>query len=291
MDNSVKLIESPRDAWQSLARTIPAEVKADYLKLLVGAGFRHIDAVSFVSSAEVPQMADAEQVLEILESPAGVEIIGLALNREGADRAIATGSVTTLAFPYSISPAFLQSSLGQTPEESLEALDSIGEVAYRNGVGVIASLSMAFGNPFGDPWDVDELVAACDLLADNGVDQISLVDSMGTASAELVAEVLEAAASVLPQSVELGVQLYARPDEVAEKLASAWRAGCRRFVTTLGGMGVSPFAEDVLAGNIPTEIAVAELTRLGADLPGFAPLDSLISAGNAIAQKFGTPLQ
>ncbi|WP_446742145.1 hydroxymethylglutaryl-CoA lyase [Silvibacterium acidisoli] len=291
MDNSVKLIESPRDAWQALTRTIPAEVKADYLKLLVGAGFRHIDAVSFVSSAEVPQMADSERVLEMLEAPTDVEIIGLALNREGADRAIATGAVTTLAFPYSMSPAFLQRNQRQTPEESLEALDSIGEVAYRNGVGVVAYLSMAFGNPFGDPWDVDELVAACDLLADNGVDQFSLVDSMGTASPELIAEVLEAVGSVLPQSAEVGVHLYARPEEAAEKLASAYRAGCRRFDTSLSGLGTSSFVDDVLAGNIPTEVAVAELTRLGADLPALEPLDSLISAGQAIAQKFGTPLQ
>lgn len=291
MDHSVKLIECPREVWQALPRPLPAEIKADYLKLLVTAGFRHLDAVSFVSSAEVPQMADSEQVLSMLEPPSDVEIIGLALDRQGADRAIATGAVTTLAFPYSLSPEFLQRNQRQTPEESLEVLDSIGEVAYRSGVGVLASLSMAFGNPFGEPWDLEEVVAACDLLADNGVDQITLVDSNSAATPERIAEVFDSVLAVLPESVELGLQLHTRPDAAPAKIASAWRAGCRRFHAALGGNGASLYAQDAVAGNLATETTVAELARLGARLPDLSPLDSLLAANDAIAQKFGALVQ
>ena len=154
----VKIIECPRDAWQGLPVHMPAEVKADYLRVLIAAGFRHIDAVSFVSAAAVPQMADSEKVLEYLDPPDDVEIIGIVVNAKGAERAIKTGSVQTLGFPYSISPGFLQRNQNQTPEESLEALEQVGTLAYKAGLDVVAYISMAFGNPYGDAWSIDEVV-------------------------------------------------------------------------------------------------------------------------------------
>ena len=288
MTNSVKLIECPRDAWQGLAKPIPVEVKAEYLRSLIDAGFRHIDAVSFVSSAAVPQMADSEQVLNFLDAPEDVEIIGIVVNKKGAERAIATGAVSTLGFPYSISPTFLQRNQRQTLEESIEALDAIGEAAYQAGLGVVVYLSMAFGNPYGDHWTIDEVIAACDLLTDNGIEQISLADTVGIASPGEVSGLVSAVLPTLPGGVELGVHLHARPDNAAAKVDAAYNAGCRRFDSALAGLGGCPFAQDALVGNLPTEIAIAELTGLGAVLPPLAPLDNLLAASRAIQGKFGS---
>ncbi len=165
----VKIVECPRDAWQGLPGVMAPEVKADYLRVLVAAGFRHIDAVSFVSKAAVPQMADSELVLEYLDPPDDVEIIGIVVNAKGAERAVATSAVQTLGFPYSVSAQFLERNQRQTPEESLTALEEVGEIAYKAGLDVVAYISMAFGNPYGEAWEIEEVVAACDLLVDSGV--------------------------------------------------------------------------------------------------------------------------
>lgn len=291
MPNPVKLVECPRDAWQGLPKVIPAEVKADYLRALVAAGFRHIDAVSFVSSAAVPQMADSEQTLAFFDPPDDIEVIGIVVNRKGADRAIATSSVTTLGFPYSISPEFLRRNQNQTPEESLDALEIIGEAAYKAGLDVVVYISMAFGNPYGDPWSADEVLAACDLIAEMGIEQISLADTVGLASPEQIFSLVHSLRPALPESLEFGVHLHARPDNAAAKVTAAYNAGIRRFDMALGGLGGCPFAQDALVGNLPTEIALAELRRLGADLPDLAPLDSLLAASRGIEEKFGNMKQ
>jgi hydroxymethylglutaryl-CoA lyase len=300
----VKIIECPRDAWQGLPGHIPAEVKADYLRVLIAAGFKHIDAVSFVSPAAVPQMADSEKVLEYLDvagfdsngnrvdskSESGVEIIGIVVNAKGAERAIKTGSVQTLGFPYSVSPGFLERNQKQTPEESLEALEQVGEMAYKAGLDVVAYISMAFGNPYGDAWSIDEVVDACDLLVDSGVKQISLADTVGVATPKLVADVVSDVIAV-HDAVEIGVHLHARPDGARELVRAAYNAGCRRFDAAIGGLGGCPFAQDVLVGNLPTEAVFEELRALGAELPPMRPLDSLQSASAEIARKYGAKVQ
>src|SRR5579863_4284200 len=155
MGDEVKIIECPRDAWQGLPGVIPVEAKADYLRKLIDAGFTHIDAVSFVSPLAVPQMADSERVLELLKPTAVVEIIGIVVNVKGAERAIATSAVNTLGFPYSISPEFLHRNQHQTQEESLRVLGTVTTLAEDAGRNVVAYVSMAFGNPYGDPWSID----------------------------------------------------------------------------------------------------------------------------------------
>ncbi|MGB9029087.1 MAG: hydroxymethylglutaryl-CoA lyase, partial [Acidobacteriaceae bacterium] len=257
MNAAVKIVECPRDAWQGLPKPIPAEIKADYLRTLVAAGFRHIDAVSFVSPHAVPQMADAEQVLGFLDPPDDVEIIGIVVNAKGAARAIETEAVATLGFPYSISPEFLHRNQNQTPEESLEALEAVGQAAFQAGLGLVAYISMGFGNPYGDPWSVEEVVAACDLLTDSGITQISLADTVGLATPQQVVDVVGAALGAVDTSVEIGVHLHARPDDAAAKIAAAWNAGCRRFDMAIGGFGGCPFAQDALVGNVATELALA----------------------------------
>src|SRR5262245_42177023 len=151
--NAVTLIECPRDAWQGLSRPIPTELKTRYLRTLIDAGFKHIDAVSFVSPKAVPQMADSERVLEQLDLPNDVEIIGIVVNEKGADRAIAAQTVSTLGFPFSISETFLRKNQNQTLDECYKALGSVKRKADDMGLSTVAYISMAFGNPYGDPWD------------------------------------------------------------------------------------------------------------------------------------------
>jgi hydroxymethylglutaryl-CoA lyase len=235
-------------------------------------------------------MADAEQVLEALDAPGGVEIIGIVVNAKGAERAIATGVVQTLGFPYSISSEFLKRNQHQTPEESLEALEAVGELAYKAGLDVTAYISMAFGNPYGDAWSVDEVADACELLIDTGVRQISLADTVGLATPERVGETV-ARVLVDGNAVEIGVHLHARPAEAATKIRAAYEAGCRRFDSAIGGLGGCPFAQDALVGNLPTEILVAELKSLGAKLPALAPLGPLIESSAELARRFGPRTQ
>jgi len=286
----VKLIECPRDAWQGLPGTIPSEVKADYLRVLIAAGFKHIDAVSFVSKTAVPQMADSELVLQYLDPPDDTEIIGIVVNEKGAERAVATGAISTLGFPYSISPGFLKRNQNQTPEESLEALEAIGSVAFKAGLDLVAYISMAFGNPYGDVWSIDEVVDACDLLADNGVTQISLADTVGAATPKLVKDLVSDVMAV-HDSIEIGVHLHARPDTSEALIRAAYQAGCRRFDSAIGGLGGCPFAQDALVGNIPTEVLIATLKDLGADLPDMRPLDGLIAATAEISRRYGLKVQ
>ena len=290
-----KLVECPRDAWQGLPKPIPAEVKADYLRLSIAAGFKHIDAVSFVSSAAVPQMADSEQVLKYLDAavpdmPPDVEIIGIVVNEKGANRAIETGAVQTLGFPYSVSPEFLKRNQRQTPEECLDALEAIGQLAFKAGLDLVAYVSMAFGNPYGDPYDSEEVIAACDLLADMGITQISLADTVGIATPKQI-EVLAADVLAVHDGLEIGLHLHAVPNEVASKVAAAYGAGIRRMDMATGGLGGCPFAQDALVGNLATEQALAELRRLGAELPRLSPLDSIVAANQAIAAKYGASIQ
>jgi hydroxymethylglutaryl-CoA lyase len=290
-----KIVECPRDAWQGLPKPIPAEVKADYLRLLIAAGFKHIDAVSFVSSSAVPQMADSEQVLKYLDAavpdmPEDVEIIGIVVNEKGAQRAIDTGAVHTLGFPYSISPEFLKRNQRQTPEESLDTLEAIGQLAFKAGLDIVAYISMAFGNPYGDAYDTEEVIAACDLLAEMGITQISLADTVGVATPKQIEE-LTADVLGVHDRIEIGVHLHAAPNDIASKVAAAYRAGVRRMDMAIGGLGGCPFAQDALVGNIATERAVDELKRLGAELPQLEPLESIVSANEAIASKYGAAVQ
>jgi len=290
MEDSVKIIECPRDAWQGLPEQIPSEKKASYLRDLIEAGFTHIDAVSFVSPGAVPQMADSERVLELLDPPEGVQIIGIVVNEKGAERAIRTGAVDTLGFPYSTSSEFLRRNQHQTPEESLAALRAVIARASDAGLDVVAYLSMAFGNPYGHAWSVRMVADACTVLVDAGVRQISLADTVGLASAERIADTVAAVLAV-QGGIELGVHLHVRRDEAAARVRAAYEAGCRRFDGAIGGLGGCPFAQDALVGNLPTETLIEVLTERGAALPKLGPLNDLIRASGEIGASCGTPVR
>lgn len=290
MADQVKIIECPRDAWQGLPKHVPTEIKADYLRALISAGFQHIDAVSFVSPNAVSQMADSERVLQLLKPPETVEIIGIVVNEKGAERAIATESVSTLGFPYSISPTFLERNQRQSPEESLDKLESITELGYRAGLNLVVYISMAFGNPYGDAWSLDEVLEACNLLTEMGVTQISLADTVGIAGAEQVSELVSAVLAA-DMRAEFGAHLHARSDEVEAKVLAAYAAGCRRFDMAFGGLGGCPFAQDALLGNIATEQGIAALRTAGAALPPINSLDDIRRLTQDISRKFGPILQ
>jgi len=287
MSEVVKLIECPRDAWQGLKGQIPAQLKVDYLKALISAGFKHIDAVSFVSAAAVPQMADSEEVLKELDPPDDVEIIGIVVNAKGAQRAINTNAVRTLGFPYSVSPTFLRNNQRQTLEEAIDELEKIKQKGEEAGLDTVVYISMAFGNPYGDEWSVSEVVDAVDLLESYGIRTISLADTVGLASRELISEVVERVVSKY-QYLEIGVHLHSRTDQAGERILAAYDAGCRRFDSALGGLGGCPFAQDALVGNIPTEKVVEALTDRGATLPGLKPLDVLLRATAEIGARYSS---
>jgi hydroxymethylglutaryl-CoA lyase len=285
--NSVKLIECPRDAWQGLKGQIPADLKINYLQALISAGFRHIDAVSFVSPNAVPQMADSEEVLKDLSPPDDVEIIGIVVNEKGAQRAIATGAVRALGFPYSISPTFLQNNQRQTLEEAIEELEKIDKKADEAGLNTVAYISMAFGNPYGDDWSVDEVVAAVGLLEIQEIRTISLADTVGVAPPEKIKEVVSAVMAEYDY-LEIGVHLHSRPDQASAKIRAAYEAGCRRFDSAIGGLGGCPFAQDDLVGNIATETAIETLRGMGAQLPVLKSLDALVRANAEIGRRYQT---
>jgi hydroxymethylglutaryl-CoA lyase len=284
MSERVKLIECPRDAWQGLRGHIPAEVKVAYLRALIGAGFKHLDAASFVSPKAVPQMADSEEVLEQLDPPDDVEIIGIVVNERGADRAIETQAVRTVGFPYSVSPGFLRRNQNQSLEDAIEELEKIKQKADDNGLDTVVYISMAFGNPYNDPWDVGEVVEAVGILADMNVKQISLADTVGLATAAQISELVGAVIKS-QEHLDIGVHLHSRPADAREKVLAAFDAGCRRFDAALGGLGGCPFAQDLLVGNIATEAVVEALGSRGVDLGVRKPLDTVLRMSNDIANK------
>jgi hydroxymethylglutaryl-CoA lyase len=283
--DAVKLIECPRDAWQGLKRQIPAELKARYLRALIAAGFRHIDAVSFVSPKAVPQMADSEKVLEELDVPDDVEVIGIVVNEKGADRAIAGRGVTTLGYPCSVSETFLRKNQNQTLEDSYRMLESIKRKADTGGLGMVVYISMAFGNPYGDPWDENELHQLVGKLAELGIRSISLADTVGVAGPGLIRRVVQSITKEYTE-YDIGVHLHSLPGEAETKVLAAYEAGCRRFDSALGGLGGCPFAQDVLVGNIPTESVIAALQQRGIDLSISESLADVRAMNSLIASDY-----
>jgi hydroxymethylglutaryl-CoA lyase len=285
-NDPVKLIECPRDAWQGLKRQIPTELKVQYLRALIDAGFKHIDAVSFVSPKAVPQMADSEEVLEQLQPPNNVEIIGIVVNEKGAERAIATQRVTTVGYPYSISPTFLRKNQSQSPEENWEVLRAVKKRAEEAQRDVVVYISMAFGNPYCDPWNKDGVIEGVKRIVDLGIRSISLADTVGAATPELVSRVVGPVITDYG-NFDIGVHLHSTRAGAAAKILAAYDAGCRRFDSALGGLGGCPFAQDALVGNIPTEIVLEAALERPVDLSMLPKIDKVVTLNAEIASRFG----
>jgi hydroxymethylglutaryl-CoA lyase len=231
LDN-VKLIECPRDAWQGLPKIIPAQAKAEYLEKLIKLGFRHLDAVSFVAPKHVPQMADSEEVLKRLvdagaikprsngKAPGGLasassaetkslEIIGIVVNEKGLERALAAPGVTTIGYPYSVSANFRRQNANMSLAESRKLVEEIYRASKSAGRGLVVYISMAFGNPFDEPWGAEIVVDAVEWLEKVGVKEISLADTVGAATPKAVGELFKAVHKAA-KGIEVGVHLHSR---------------------------------------------------------------------------------
>jgi hydroxymethylglutaryl-CoA lyase len=266
-DHRVKIIECPRDAWQGLPQVVPTQVKASYLRALVDAGFRHIDAVSFVSPQHVRQMADSEAVLEAFfgSVPSGTEvpeIIGIVVNEKGMERALAAPGVSTVGYPYSISAYFRRANANMSRGESRALVEKLKKATKEAERGLVVYVSMAFGNPYEEPWGPEIVEDTLIWLKDIGVRTISLADTVGTATPDAVGQLYGAVKGCVA-GIELGVHLHSRPEGMAEKVMAAYNAGCRRFDSALTGLGGCPFAGDELVGNIATETVVRTLSEHG----------------------------
>jgi len=291
MPDTAKVVECPRDAWQGLPDFIPTELKADYLAELVHAGFRHIDAVSFVSPKHVKQMADSEEVMAKLNAslPDGTEapeIIGIVVNEKGLERAFATPGVTTIGYPYSISAYFRRANANMTREESRALVETLKKETAAANRGLVIYISMAFGNPYDEPWGPEIVQDTLEWLKDIRVRTVSLADTVGTASPQLVGDLFRQVKDHVA-GLELGVHLHSRPENAEAKILAAYEAGCRRFDSALTGLGGCPFAGDNLVGNIATEQVLAALRKAGAD-PGIdnARLTKVLAMANEIRAKY-----
>jgi hydroxymethylglutaryl-CoA lyase len=283
--NRLKLIECPRDAWQGLARQVPTEFKVNYLSALIDAGFKHIDAVSFVSPKAIPQMADSEAVLKQLSPPQDVEIIGIVVNEKGAERAIATSAVRTLGYPCSVSATFLRKNQNQSPSENLDVLERIKSRAAEAKIDIAVYVSMAFGNPYGDTWNEEELHQALQNIAKLGLKTISLADTVGLATPDLINRTVKSVIEKYPDH-EIGVHLHGTRTDAVAKVLAAYDAGCRRFDSAIGGLGGCPFAQNTLVGNIPTESVIEALQQQGVETSQFPKIDRVIPLSAEIGEKF-----
>jgi hydroxymethylglutaryl-CoA lyase len=287
----VKLVECPRDAWQGLPEFIPTELKAEYLRELVLAGFTHIDAVSFVSPKYVKQMADSEQVMAIFNDSLSVDIdrpdiTGIVVNEKGLERALATPGVTTIGYPYSISAYFRRANANMSREESRKLVEKLKKDAAAASRDLVIYISMAFGNPYDEPWGPEIVLETLEWLKDIRVRTVSLADTVGTADPKLVGDLYREVKDHVA-GIELGVHLHSRPENAEEKIMATYEAGCRRFDSALTGLGGCPFAGDSLVGNIATEQVLAALKKKGAD-PGIEPerLTKILAMTNEIRAKY-----
>ncbi|HUL35478.1 MAG TPA: hydroxymethylglutaryl-CoA lyase [Candidatus Eisenbacteria bacterium] len=295
MSESLKLIECPRDAWQGLPEFIPTDIKVNYLGELIAAGFQHIDAVSFVSPKHVKQMADSEEVMSRLlaslpDDSALPEIIGIVVNEKGLERALTTPGISTIGYPYSISAYFRRANANMTRAESRTLVETLKRETQQAGKDLVIYISMAFGNPYDEPWGPEIVQDTLEWLKDIRVSTVSLADTVGTATPELVHSLYSRVKDHVA-GVELGVHLHSRPDTAEEKISAAYSAGCRRFDSALTGLGGCPFAGDDLVGNIPTESVLAALTKLGARHPfTSAALARPVALSNEIRARYATAL-
>ena len=267
MPDTVKVIECPRDAWQGLPEIIPTAAKIDYLLKLAGAGFKHLDAVSFVSPQAVKQMSDSEEVMKgflagLPDGSVSPEIIGIAVNQQGVERALATPGVTTIGYPYSISAYFRRANANMSRGESRALVEEIRKTTKASGHGFVVYISMAFGNSYEEPWGPEIVEDALVWLKDIGVKNISLADTVGTTPPEYVGALYSTVKDCVA-GVELGVHLHSRAEGAAQKVLAAYDAGCRRFDGALTGLGGCPFAGDDLVGNIATETIFKALATRG----------------------------
>jgi hydroxymethylglutaryl-CoA lyase len=259
--HGLTLVECPRDAMQGIKTFIPTAVKIQYLTTLLRQGFDVLDCGSFVNPESIPQMADTAEVIQaISEVETNTKLLVIVANERGALRAVAYPKIKYLGFPLSVSETFQKRNTNASREEAFRRLARIQDIAVASGKEVVAYLSMAFGNPYGDDWSSKEVAEWASKIASLGIRIISLSDTVGTANAEQLGDLFSEIHDRLPH-VEVGVHLHAKPNEWLAKVEAAYNHGCKRFDAALGGFGGCPMAKDDLVGNIPSEGAFSWLSQ------------------------------
>ncbi|MGB5402586.1 hydroxymethylglutaryl-CoA lyase [Robiginitalea sp.] len=265
MPETVKIIECPRDAMQGIRTPIPTEAKTRYIQALLNCGFHTIDFGSFVSPRAIPQMADTADVLAGLNlEKTRSKLLAIVANLRGAQAASQFPEIAYLGYPFSISENFQMRNTHKTIGQSVDILRDILEVAQGSGQEVVTYISMGFGNPYGDPWDVDVVAEWTERLVGMGVRILSLSDTIGSSTPEIIAHLFENLIPRYPE-VEFGAHLHTHPRTWHEKVDAAYKAGCRRFDGAIQGYGGCPMAKDELTGNMPTEKLLSYFTSEKAD--------------------------
>lgn len=301
MNTAVSIVECPRDAFQGLPRFIPTDVKLKHLLRIVEAGVREIDFGSFVSPAAVPQMADTEELLRRFREqiarqvppPSPIRLIAVIANERGFDRGLAArdaagGAPLAVGYPLSLSETFQRNNTGKGIDESWPVVERLARRADENGMECDVYLSMAFGNPYGEPWSIEQVADAAARLAGMGVRTILLADTVGRAEPAPLRATFEAVAARTGAAAKLGAHLHAAPDAWVGNVTAAFAAGCRRFDASLAGYGGCPFAQNELVGNIPTEGVVNYLERCGVSTGvSAASLSKAIASARSIFDEYG----
>ena len=269
----VKVIECPRDAMQGIKEFIPTEKKAAYINKLLRANFDTIDFGSFVSPKAIPQMRDTAEVLGRLHlSDSRSKLLAIVANRRGANDAVQFDEITYLGYPFSISETFQLRNTNATIEESAGRVAQIQDICLAHGKQLVVYISMGFGNPYGDPWNVEIVQRWAGRLAEMGITILQLSDTIGVASPESISYLFSDLIPAYPD-VEFGAHFHTVPDKWKEKVATAYQYGCRRFDGAVKGYGGCPMAKDDLTGNMPTEnmlfYFLDEGIETGVDLDAF----------------------
>ena len=281
---SVKIIECPRDAMQGIKTFIPTVNKAKYINALLGVGFDTIDVGSFVSPKAIPQMRDTAEMLQLLDlSSTSSKLLAIVANARGARQAASFDEIHYLGFPFSISEIFQMRNTAKTMDESVRELEEIIKIASNSGKKVVCYLSMGFGNPYGDPWNVDIVSKWTAHLVQMGVAIISLSDTIGCATPESISYLFSNLIPTYPK-IEFGAHLHTTYSKWYEKVHAAYTSGCLRFDGAIQGFGGCPMAKDELIGNMPTEKLLSYFTSQKADTQT-RPM-SFESAYNAASQLF-----
>jgi len=280
----VKIIECPRDAMQGIKEWIPTEKKVQYIQSLLRCGFDTIDFGSFVSPKAIPQMVDTAEVLAQLDlSDTQSKLLAIVANVRGAQDAVKHPEIQYLGYPFSISENFQMRNTHKTIAQSVEVLKEILDLANANNKEVVTYLSMGFGNPYGDPWNVEIVGNWAETLLDMGVKILSLSDTVGSSTPEIIDYLFSNLIPKYPH-IEFGAHLHTIPTKWHEKVNAAYNAGCRRFDGAIQGFGGCPMAKDELTGNMPTEKMLSYFTTIKAD-SGLNPM-SFESAYNEASKIF-----
>lgn len=255
MSKPIKIIECPRDAMQGYSKIFSTEAKIEYLNNLLDVGFDVLDCASFVSPKAIPQMADSHNVLAGLKD-SSTELLSIIANTRGAENAVKESRIEFLGYPFSISETFQKRNTNKSIAESLEVLQDIQKITQDAEKQLVVYLSMGFGNPYGEEWNLDLVLDWVAKLSDLGVQVISLSDTIGSASTSDIETIFK---TVIPsyKQIEFGAHLHCKPYEWKEKLEAAYAGGCNRFDGAIRGFGGCPMAEDDLTGNMQTESIVS----------------------------------